>query len=61
MKLDMRGRSGGSGTSESKFPSFSRSLNDFKLLGGGGEEEGKSGGEMRGEGVSKVHLYTPAV
>lgn len=51
MKLDMRGRSGGSGTSESKFPSFSRSLNDFKLQGGGGggrererEVEGAGGG-----------------
>lgn len=47
MKLDMRGRSGGSGTSESKFPSFSRSLNDFKLLGGGekrGRDE-RGGGE----------------
>lgn len=58
MKLDMRGRSGGSGTSESKFPSFSRSLNDFKLRGRGGER-----GEGKGErgGVGKVHLYTPAV
>lgn len=49
MKLDMRGRSGGSGTSESKFPSFSRSLNDFKLLGGrrGGEwkRDERGGGE----------------
>lgn len=56
MKLDMRGRSGGSGTSESKFPSFSRSLNDFKLQGG--ERERRGG---KGERVSKVHLYTPAV
>lgn len=49
MKLDMRGRSGGSGTSESKFPSFSRSLNDFKLQGERGR--GWVGGKrVRGEG-----------
>lgn len=50
MKLDMRGRSGGSGTSESKFPSFSRSLNDFKLLGGGRRRGGERGRDERGGG-----------